>query len=325
MERLLVVGVPRSGTTWVGTVLATALDTKLLDEPDNHFVAPYAFRAKRRLRQGEYPSLRVGDEGGDYERLWRFAFAVETRRRSHVFRARRRLSRQLLERAQPEHVTRTLTGKQRPQALLRMAEGLAVAEQPRYAGRAIVVKSVYAGLSLEWLRASVAPRVVVVVRHPLSVLSSWLELDWDWVDAIDSLAEPIRKELAERYDAPVPSHEWSKLERAAWLCGALTSALADIDEVPERRSVVSHEALCRTGASGFRALVADFGLSWNPQADRVVAELNRPGRAYEVARVAEELENVWRTRLSPDQVREAEAVLAYFPRYHERPRVGVVG
>jgi len=323
MNRVLVVGVPRSGTTWVGSVLAAALETKLLDEPDNHFVAPYAFKAKRRLGQGNYPRLRIGDEAPQYESLWRYAFALKTRTASRISsRARHRLSRVLLQREQPDHVNRTLMRKKRPHAGLRAAEWLASPEQPQRESDTVVVKSVYAALSLEWVTALCTPLVVVVLRNPLNVLSSWFELNWLWNDVLETLASPIIEELAARYRVPLPSEDWSRIERAAWLSGALTSVLADLGDEPGARTVLTHEWLCRTPREGFRAVVDGFGLEWNPQADRLLAELNRPGRGYDIARIAEELEAVWRTRLSPEQISEARSVLEHFPAYERltRPR-----
>jgi Sulfotransferase family len=324
MNRVLVVGVPRSGTTWVGRVLAAALETKLLNEPDNHFVAPYAFRAKRQLAQGSYPRLRIGDEAPQYESLWRYAFALKTRTASSTSsRARRRLSRDLLQREQPDHVNRTLTRKQRPHAGLRAAEWLAVPEQPQRQTDTVVVKSVYAALSVEWVTALCNPRVVIVLRNPLNVLSSWLDLNWLRDDALETLARPMTEELAARYKAPLPSEDWSRIERAAWLSGALTSVLADLGDEPGARTVVTHERLCRDRRQGFRAVVDGFGLDWNPQADRLLTELNQPGRGYEVTRVAEQLEDVWRSRLSPEQVSEAHSVLEHFPAYERVTRVRV--
>jgi Sulfotransferase family len=324
MNRILVVGAPRSGTTWVGSILAAALDAKLLNEPDNHFVAPFAFRAKRRLEHGNYPRLRTGDAAAEYEALWRYAFALETTKRSGTsVRARRRLSRGLLQREEPDHVTRALTGREHPRAGLRAAELLAVPEQPLVRAGTVVVKSVYAGLSLEWVTALCAPLVVVVLRDPLSVLSSWLELSWLGKAELETLARPMREELAVRYGAPLPSDDWPRVERAAWLCGALTSVLADLEGIRGRRTVVTHEGLSQSPLDGFRTIIEGFGLDWNPQADRLIAELNRPGHAYEVSRTAEQLEDVWRTRLSPEQVVRARAVLAAFPAYERLMRARV--
>src|SRR5439155_939180 len=75
--RVLVAGLPRSGTTWVGEVLGRCAGTRYLHEPDNHLLRPEAWWAKRAL--GPYPELRPGTDvdsagAGDYERLWALAF-----------------------------------------------------------------------------------------------------------------------------------------------------------------------------------------------------------------------------------------------------------
>jgi hypothetical protein len=315
MTRVLVVGMPRSGTTWVGRILAAALGAEALDEPDNHFVSPYAYRAKRELGQGSYPKLDAGDAAQAYELLWRAAFESGGGRAGTRLpaRARRRLSRVLLHREGADHVTRTLTHSERPHAGLRAAAILAVPDRPASAAEAVVVKSVYAALSVEWITALCAPLVVVVLRDPLNVLSSWLELKWLDDDVLGALSPPFREELASRYGAPLPTDSWSPVEQGAWLAGALTSVLADLGERPAARAVVSHEHLCVDPEAGFRAVVDGLGLEWDKEAARLLDELNRPGRGYETARIAEGLQDVWRSRLSPEQVREARAVLEHFP------------
>ena len=47
--RVLIAGLPRSGTTWVGEVLGRTAGAHYLHEPDNHLVRPDAWWAKRRL------------------------------------------------------------------------------------------------------------------------------------------------------------------------------------------------------------------------------------------------------------------------------------
>jgi Sulfotransferase family len=322
MTRVLVVGVPRSGTTWVGRVLASALGTHDLNEPDNHFVSPYAFRAKLHLGQGNYPRLRVGEEAPEYESLWRSAFTAGNGRRSFAERARRRLSRQLLHRQAPDHVTRALTRTERARVGLRTAAVLAVPERPEPHAEAIVVKSVYAALSLEWIEVLCDPRVVIVLRDPLNVISSWLEMNWLADDLLETLSPSFREELAARYEAPVPTEAWSLFRRAAWLVAALTSTLADLGDRSPARMVLSHEALCQDPRASFRTVVESLGLGWGAEPERLLDELDRPGRGYETARVAEGLAEVWRARMSPDLVREARSVFAHFP-VHELSRTGV--
>lgn len=73
LNRILIVGIPRSGTTWVGHVLAQGDDATFLNEPDNHLTFPYALRAKRGLPGGFHPALPPEAEAAAYELLWQRA------------------------------------------------------------------------------------------------------------------------------------------------------------------------------------------------------------------------------------------------------------
>lgn len=79
--RILVVGVPRSGTTWVGTILSKCRDTTYVNEPDDERRNSFARKAKETL--GRYPIIAPGDRGrvgesdiGVLEQLWKSAFTV---------------------------------------------------------------------------------------------------------------------------------------------------------------------------------------------------------------------------------------------------------
>lgn len=312
--RVLVTGVPRSGTTWVGRILAAGLGLHQVEEPDNHFVVPYAFRAKRRLAQGDYPRPGPDDDVGDYELLWQAAFTPPARRgRPRLARVRRGMGRYLLQRERARRVSLALTGAARPTAGLRAAELLADPEQPPAAATAVVAKSVHAALALDWISAVCAPSVVVVLRNPLNVVSSWLEMNWLEDDVVETLGGSFREELARRYEVPVPEADASGIARAAWLAGALTAALAEAGVRAGGQTFVTHEELCRAPHDRFRELARELQLTWQPEGDRLLEALNRPGRGYETARVAADLESVWRSRVTPEDAREAEAVLRLFP------------
>jgi hypothetical protein len=45
-------------------------------------------------------------------------------------------------------------------------------------GERLVVKTVHAPLAVEWVYAQKSPRVLVVTRHPLNVVASWLDLGY---------------------------------------------------------------------------------------------------------------------------------------------------
>jgi hypothetical protein len=69
---VLIAGVPRSGTTWIGECLSAASTTAYVHEPDNELARPSAARAKRGI--GPYPVLAPGESAPEFDRLWERLF-----------------------------------------------------------------------------------------------------------------------------------------------------------------------------------------------------------------------------------------------------------
>ena len=317
---VLVAGVPRSGTTWVATLLGATRDASYLEEPDNHFTYPFAFRAKRGLVGGFYPALEPGQEALDYERLWTAAFRLDetwrSGRRALAEGVRRSLARAAWGSVANEQIRRALLHPDRDGFALRAARALAVPERPLRDSRHLIVKSVLCPLSLEWIAARFPLQVVVVLRDVRNVLSSWIQLGWvgrSGDDMLDSLDPVIQEHLAGRYRIPPPGHGASPVVRGTWLLGMLTLALEDAARRHPDWHVVRHEELCRSPHAAFRQLAATIGLEWTVEADELLNELNRSGTGMQRVRVASKLPEVWRSRLGPEQARDIAAVLERFP------------
>ncbi len=270
--RVLVAGLPRSGTTWVGEVLGHTAGARYLHEPDNHLVRPDAWWAKRRL--GPFPELVPGDDAGDYERLWARAFAGGPRQSGLYAGAR------LLHHAGATVVSGRLASRRRP----------------RRAAGPLVVKSVHCARALEWTVDRFHPAVVVVERHPFGVISSWRKLGWD--DFLDTDRAALRYSAAVLgVEPPPPGAPW--LERAAWHYGLLSSYLERARRRHPDWLVVRHESLCAGPEPAFRRLAARLNLSFTDETARFLAASNRPGDGYSTHRLWHEQIDGGRRRLIP--------------------------
>ena len=293
--RILVAGLPRSGTTWVGEVLGRTAGARYLHEPDNHLVRPDAWWAKRRL--GPYPELNPGDDGGDYERVWALAFAGGPRP-SPLYAGARIL----------HHAGATAVSGQLGHYATR-AGHLAGRQCPRQSPGPLVVKSVHCARALEWVADRFRPAIVVVERHPFGVISSWRRLGWD--DFLDTDRGALRYSAAVLGVAPPPpGAPW--LERAAWHYGVLSSYLARARRRHPDWLVVRHEVLCAGPEPAFRRLSARLGLRFTDEAARFLAASNRPGDGYSTHRLWHEQVDGGRSRLTPT---ERELVLATLERF----------
>jgi len=314
MNRVLIVGVPRSGTSWVGRVLGSTPGATYLGEPDNHEYRPWALRAKLGVPGYFYPA--PAGSAADYERLWSVACGLEGGARSSPpTRMRRRISTGLLARIPHRDVLRAFQSRRRLPLLVRAATLLAVPDGPIGTGGNLVLKSVQAQLSLEWLAARFPLQVVLVFRRPLNVLSSWKQLGWVSHDAADPLAEldpAVGRDVAARIGVEELGGGEPAIARAAWLVGLLTAELQAAARRHPEWPAVWHEELCANPHEMFRDLARRAGLSWATEVDDLLDDLNRPGTGYETARVASTLPDLWRTRLTDDERHRASDVLDRF-------------
>jgi hypothetical protein len=302
MATVLIAGVPRSGTTWVGRVLGHTGGAVYVNEPDGDH-DPFAFRA--RLGHETAPVLAPGARDTELERLWTGALAGGR----YAGTRRDRLARALYARTPvPDRWEAWLGG--RVSAPLQMAARLAV---PRVAipdARHVVVKSVRTELALEWLVERFRPRVLVVERNPLNVLASWIELDFvrDPREAA-AVAEYAR----DAWGLAAPAPDASQLERQTFYFGVLASAVHEAAARHPDWVVTRHDDLCLDPATRFAALAAVLGLEWTDDAARFLDESDREGTGYDTARSTADQPDRWRGRLDDAQVATIRATLASFP------------
>ena len=310
---LFVASAPRTGTTWVAWVLSVAPGVTWINEPDNEWPNIFALKAKRTL--GRFPALNKDDTAPpEYEELWSRAFQGVRQSRMLdriVWRSDRgdktmlQLWRALCDHANPEmsRELRLLTALARPpRSKVRPLGGRRQAKAP---GR-VLVKSVYAPLALEWINARFQPQTVIVQRHPLNVMASWVELMGGGC-ALDTNPS-VREHFAARWSLPELEPDASRIQRIAWEVGLFTSALhAGMDEHPDW-VVVSHEQLCVDPKATYKRLYEDVGLDWTSKTEAFLEERNRPGTGFAVFRVASELPERWRKRLTKEQLDEIWSV-----------------
>lgn len=235
---ILVTGAPRSGSTWVGNVLALAAGTGIVYEPFNRgnpagrCRAHFPFGATYVTAETEAPYLApLGDT-----LAWRYSLRAE------------------------------LAEARSPRALARMARDLAYFATMRRRRARMIMKDPLALYSANWIAERFGAAVVVVIRHPAGFVASMRAAGWDrlafrnFLDQTrlmeDRLA-PFRDEVAAAVETGLDGIEASMLR---WkLMHHHIARLAD--EHPDW-TFVRHEDLCRDPAPAFRALYARLGLQF---------------------------------------------------------------
>ena len=308
---VFVVGAARSGTTWTASALARCEGAALVSEPDSPRNDPYGFRLARSL--GYFPVLEPGDDAPEYERLWDGLFAARDGAPGDAAGLRSRIAMRSLRRATTAAMDRAFESHRSLTPSLRVARRLAVPRTVPASVRAPVVKSVVSAFALEWIVERWRPAVLVVQRHPLDVVASWLHL------SVNPLQLDTDPRVARAFEAacgvplPPPEPRGSGARFLAWRVGLLTSVLqARAASHPSWRTV-THGWLCEDPVARFRTVAAWMGLSWSEDVASFLAANDVPGTGYDVRRVASEQHEPWRTRLSDRQATGAREVLRAFP------------
>lgn len=304
MQTILVLGLPRGGTTWVGRALASTPGSVYVHEPDGVH-EPFAFRARFRDGLNPQASLAPGTAAPEYERLWRGAFAGGRPSGS----PRERLARWAF---------RDISAKERgharetghASARLRLAMFAATPLRARADAETVVVKSVNAALTGEWLWQRFRPRVLVVTRDIRNVVSSWLEIGFG--PPGERAYGAMRREAMRRWSVEL-APTTDAVERTATLCAVLLLALHDGVRAHPEWSWLVHEDCSLDPQETLARAAESLGLQWSDAATDFVARSNRPGRGYTTNRVARDLAEQWKSRLDSDQLAAVDRVVEAFP------------
>lgn len=306
---ILIAGTARCGSTWAANVLGRANETRTVYEPDGPHSDVLGAMVATRL--GEYPMLTPSQRSRWYRLVWDLAFSggwpwdqMETARA-----AGRRMVRI------PPVVRDYLIG--------------ALAETTRrvqHRPRNVIVKSVNSAFALDWIAQHYQPRVVVLRRNPLNVVSSWVVLGM-WTD------QPIGQNprVYEKYLRPVgvtpPATGASNVAIAAHNVGLLTRALRQAAADHSEWIVASHDELCADPETGFRELSTRLGLRWTPEMTDYLQKSDDPaftvhGGSPKVHPNAvsattsdsrrDQQATQFKRRLTPQQADEARSILASF-------------
>ena len=302
VSKVLIVGLPRSGTSWVGKALGLAPGTAYVHEPDGDH-DPFAYRARR----GSFitPVLRPGDDAPELERLWQGAFAGG--QRPTAFRSRLAWR---LYRKSPVEQRWEAWSTGRETLSLKVISALAVPLEPVPTAQHVVAKSVRAEFCVEWICDRFAPAVVIVERHPLNALSSWSELGYG---KDPRTLGPFGEIARERWGVRAPAVDAPLIERQAFVYGVGAAALREAVRANPSWVVVSHEALCVDPQTSIRALLDRVGLGWGVATQRYLDESDRDGSGYLTQRKAREQPDRWQSRLDSEQVDTITSTLAEFP------------
>jgi len=253
---LLVTGLPRTGTSWVGKMLEASGEVVYVNEPLNPrhppghspgvLNGPVTSRFQYICPDNEQPWIRAF---GDTVRL-RYRFGPELRR-NHG-----------------------------PYDLARMVKYGSAFTIGRLRGRRALLDDPFAVLSSAWLAERIGCRGVVLVRDPVSFVGSWRKLGWT-AHLHELLEQPL---LVRDLLGPYADDMRALSDSDDWLAKNALLWRLTYDVVDRWRGTVPglevwrYEDIARDPENRFRDLYAALGLTWSEGARARIAAATSAGR-----------------------------------------------
>lgn len=240
---ILVTGTHRSGTTWVGRMLAADSSVSYISEPLNVLHRPGVFRPKVKHWYQYVCEENQDDYLQGFKELLEFDYHLMDEIRS--IKSRR--------------------------DFLRMGRDFAIFYNGLMRGQRILLKDPFAVFSTEWFAKCLNCRIVIAVRHPAAFVSSLKRLNWpfDFQDLLDQpllmrdFLEPYRGQMeAAKSDDIIgqASLLWSLIYRAVH-----TSLGRNPDFI-----AVRHEDLSLDPVSEYRKLYDSLGLDFTKRVEKTI-------------------------------------------------------
>jgi hypothetical protein len=288
---ILITGAHRSGTTWVGKMLAAAEGTAYVSEPLNVHHRPGVLRAPVRRWYTYINSENEAEYLAAFRELLDFDYHLVEEIRS--LRSRR--------------------------DFLRMLRDFGIFYLGSLQGRRALLKDPFAVFSAPWFEQRLNCRVVVTVRHPAGFASSLKRLNWPF-DFRDLLEQPLlmRDHLEQDRAAMQQAPADDLVGQAGLLWRMIYRVVHELSARHPDLIVLRHEDLALDPLAGFRDLYTKLGLEFTPRAERMILTSSSSENPAEASRASihtvklDSRANVsgWKKRISAQEIERLRALTA---------------
>ncbi|MGH3737278.1 MAG: sulfotransferase [Micromonosporaceae bacterium] len=245
---ILVTGLPRTGTSWVGKMLEASGELVYVNEPLNPQHPPGHSPGVLNAPVTHRWQYICDDNGEEWLPAFRDTVALRYR-----FGAELRRNRGLYD-------------------LARLAKYGTSFTRGRLRGRRALLDDPFALLATRWLVRRLGCRAIVLVRDPVALVGSWRKLGWQ-VHFHELLEQPLLvRDLLSTDDVAElrsligsPDH----MRRIATLWRLAYTIVEGFNDLPGVR-VQRYEDLATDPDTGFRELYAHCGLTWSDRARATV-------------------------------------------------------
>lgn len=280
---ILVTGTHRSGTTWVGKMLAADASTAYISEPLNVLHRPGVLRAKVKHWYQYVCEENESEYLPAFQELLEFDYHLWSEIRS--LRSRR--------------------------DFLRMGRDFAIFYNGLMRGQRVLMKDPFAVFSVDWFAKRLNCKVVIAVRHPAAFVSSLKRLNWPF-DLQDLLDQPLlMRDHLEPYRGQIESAmKADNIEQWALLWNLIYRSVHTSLQRNPGFIAVRHEDLSLDPVNRYRELYQTLDLEFTPRVERTILKSSssdnpvEPPKSsiYSVKVDSRSTMSNWKKRLSEEEI-----------------------
>lgn len=282
-QPILVTGAHRTGTTWVGKMLAANAETAYISEPLNVLHRPGVLSAPI---QHWYAYINHENEA-DYLPAFRELLEFRYHFRDEI---------------------RSIHSRK---DFLRMGRDLGIFTKARVFGQRALLKDPFAVFSTLWFAERLDCQVVITIRHPAGFAGSLKKLNWpfDFSDLLDQ--SMLMRDYLEEDRAEMESIKADDIiGQAALLWRMIYRVVHATGRLHPGFWVVRHEDLSRDPVNGYRDLYQSLGLDFTPKVEDAILNSSSSENPTELSQKKihsvkldsrASLDN-WKKRLSADEI-----------------------
>jgi hypothetical protein len=287
---VLVTGIHRSGTTWVGKMLAAAPGVVYINEPLNMQHRPGIFGACV-----PYWYTYITEEN---ESLYFSAFQ-KTLSFRYDFLA---------------EVASLHSGRD----VLRMIRDASMFSLGRLQGKRPLLKDPFAVFSVEWFARRLKCQIVIIVRHPAAFVSSLKRLGWKFNLQKNLFSQPLLvRDHLEAFREEIQAHPPKDvITQAAWLWRLIYHVIWKIAQHHPEFIVIRHEDLSIEPLQVFSQIYEKLGLEFTPRVEKRILASSSSENPTELRQIHSirmnsraGLQN-WKKRLTEEEIQVIRDITA---------------
>ena len=311
---ILVFGVPRSGSTWTSKVLSHANHTQLIMEPDNESMNIMALIGKRNYPQ--IPYIHQKEHATCYFDLWQHIFGTN-------FLYTSALSNKILRRIDkyyPDIIEKHLQNKSVNKSNITQHEHNRLYyfvkkvnhfyKFPTHLRK--VVKTVHAGLCIEFLYKHFTFQPLIIFRHPANVVASCSKLNLNDGNRYVFLQERLHQNYLQEFQKQIEALT-SPISLMAAQVGIHYYIWETLLKKYPSWIMTYHEELCDNPMDKFYELFADLNLQWTNDVESFIQSSNQSGSGFSIYRETNSQVDKWKGELTSKQIEEVKKGYGIFP------------